>query len=140
MLYKRPTDLALREDVPVVCNLLLADIMDEGVCTTETSERPCPRAKASSKLKCRIMTELGGKARQGKALSCPDMLLASCQCAAAGLLASGLIPAVRHSLLHLLTADARVLPAAATVLMQVRALAACCAVTSCLVGGLLLGL
>lgn len=38
---------------------------------------------------------------------------------AAGLLASGLIPAVRHSLLHLLTADARVLPAAATVFFQV---------------------
>jgi hypothetical protein len=50
-----------------------------------------------------------------------DVLLTSCQYAAAGLLASGLVPAVRHSLLHLLTADARVLPAAATVFMQVRA-------------------
>jgi len=30
VVYKRPTDLALRADVPVVCNLLLADIMDEG--------------------------------------------------------------------------------------------------------------
>ena len=32
---------------------------------------------------------------------------------------------MRHSLLHLLTADARVLPAAATVFIQVRALMAC---------------
>jgi len=38
---------------------------------------------------------------------------------APGLLASGLIPAVRHSLLNLLTADARVLPTAATVFFQV---------------------
>lgn len=30
VVYKRPTDLALKADVPVVCNLLLADIMDEG--------------------------------------------------------------------------------------------------------------
>lgn len=30
VVYKRPTDLALRADVPVVCNLLLADIVDEG--------------------------------------------------------------------------------------------------------------
>lgn len=30
VVYKRPTDLAPRADVPVVCNLLLADIMDEG--------------------------------------------------------------------------------------------------------------
>jgi len=31
VIYKRPTDLALLRDVPVVCNLLIADIMDEGV-------------------------------------------------------------------------------------------------------------
>ncbi len=30
VVYKRPTDLALLRDVPVVCNLLIADIMDEG--------------------------------------------------------------------------------------------------------------
>lgn len=30
VVYKRPTDLALKTDVPVVCNLLLADIVDEG--------------------------------------------------------------------------------------------------------------
>ena len=30
VVYKRPTDLALIRDVPVVCNLLLCDIMDEG--------------------------------------------------------------------------------------------------------------
>ena len=37
----------------------------------------------------------------------------------AGLLSSGLIPAVRHSLHNLLTADAIVLPASATVFVQV---------------------
>lgn len=31
VVYKRPTDLALIRDVPVVCNLLICDIMDEGV-------------------------------------------------------------------------------------------------------------
>ena len=31
VVYKRPTDLALLRDVPVVCNLLIADIMDEGM-------------------------------------------------------------------------------------------------------------
>jgi hypothetical protein len=40
VLYKRPTDLALREDVPVVCNLLLADIMDEGN-PPHTNSRGC---------------------------------------------------------------------------------------------------
>ena len=30
VVYKRPTDLALIRDVPVVCNLLICDIMDEG--------------------------------------------------------------------------------------------------------------
>jgi hypothetical protein len=30
VLYKRPTDLKLRQDVPVCCNLLLANIFDEG--------------------------------------------------------------------------------------------------------------
>ncbi len=39
VVYKRPTDLALRADVPVVCNLLLADIMDEGAALLEV-DRP----------------------------------------------------------------------------------------------------
>lgn len=30
VVYKRPTDLALIRDVPVVCNLLICNIMDEG--------------------------------------------------------------------------------------------------------------
>ena len=30
VLYKRPTDLALHMDVPVCCNLLVCDILDEG--------------------------------------------------------------------------------------------------------------
>jgi hypothetical protein len=57
VVYKRPTDLALREDVPVVCNLLLADIVDEGVVTTEASERPCPGAEA--KFEVRTHDEAG---------------------------------------------------------------------------------
>ena len=31
MVYKRPTDLRLVEDVPICCNLLIAPILDEGV-------------------------------------------------------------------------------------------------------------
>ncbi len=30
VIYKRPTDLALKTDVPVCCNILLCDMMDEG--------------------------------------------------------------------------------------------------------------
>lgn len=30
MVYKRATDLKLKEDVPIVCNLLIANILDEG--------------------------------------------------------------------------------------------------------------
>ena len=68
VVYKRPSDLALLEDVPIVCNLLVAEIFDDG------------------------------------------------------LLSSGLVPAISHALNNfLLTHDAIVIPAAATVYMQVRA-------------------
>lgn len=30
VIYKRPTDLKLQSDVPILCNLLLCDILDEG--------------------------------------------------------------------------------------------------------------
>ena len=30
VVYKRPTDLSLQKDVPILCNLLLCDILDEG--------------------------------------------------------------------------------------------------------------
>ena len=30
VVYKRPTDLSLIQDVPILCNLLLCDILDEG--------------------------------------------------------------------------------------------------------------
>lgn len=30
VIYKRPTDLRLQTDVPILCNLLLCDILDEG--------------------------------------------------------------------------------------------------------------
>ena len=30
VVYKRPTDLKIKEDVPVCCNLLVANILDEG--------------------------------------------------------------------------------------------------------------
>lgn len=43
VLYKRPTDLALKADVPVVCNLLLADIMDEGAPRSTPAPAPLPR-------------------------------------------------------------------------------------------------
>lgn len=64
VVYKRATDLKLKEDVPIVCNLLIANILDEG------------------------------------------------------LLTSGLIPSVRHALGSLLTTDAILLPASATVYCQ----------------------
>lgn len=67
VVYKRPSDLALLEDVPIVCNLVIAEMLDDG------------------------------------------------------LLSSGIIPAVRHALgSSLLTHDAAIIPASATVYMQVR--------------------
>lgn len=30
VIYKRPTDLRLQTDVPILCNLLMCDILDEG--------------------------------------------------------------------------------------------------------------
>ena len=30
VIYKRPTDLKLQSDVPILCNLLVCDILDEG--------------------------------------------------------------------------------------------------------------
>ena len=30
VIYKRPTDLCLQKDVPILCNLLLCDMLDEG--------------------------------------------------------------------------------------------------------------
>ena len=30
VIYKRPTDLKLQTDVPILCNLLVCDILDEG--------------------------------------------------------------------------------------------------------------
>ena len=30
VIYKRPTDLTLKQDVPILCNLLLCDMLDEG--------------------------------------------------------------------------------------------------------------
>lgn len=67
VIYKRPTDLAPRRDVPAPCNILLADLADEG------------------------------------------------------LLAAGLVPALRHAFdAGLLTSDAVVLPSSATVFVQVR--------------------
>ena len=38
VVYKRPTDLALGKDVPVCCNIVLCDMLDEG--------GPCPRTAA----------------------------------------------------------------------------------------------
>lgn len=32
VVYKRPTDLVLAEDVPVCCNLLVCDMLDDGKC------------------------------------------------------------------------------------------------------------
>lgn len=32
VVYKRPTDLRIKEDVPICCNLLIAPILDEGEC------------------------------------------------------------------------------------------------------------
>ena len=32
VVYKRPTDLRPQADVPICCNLVLANILDEGVC------------------------------------------------------------------------------------------------------------
>ncbi|KAL4424877.1 hypothetical protein ABPG77_002100 [Micractinium sp. CCAP 211/92] len=34
VVYKRATDLKLKEDVPIVCNLLIANILDEGLLTS----------------------------------------------------------------------------------------------------------
>ncbi len=34
VVYKRPTDLVMKKDVPIVCNLLLCDILDDGLLTS----------------------------------------------------------------------------------------------------------
>eukprot|EP00887_Chlorella_sp_A99_P001822 scaffold19.g1822.t1 len=34
VVYKRPTDLVLKDDVPICCNLLIANILDEGLLTS----------------------------------------------------------------------------------------------------------
>lgn len=34
VIYKRPTDLKLQTDVPILCNLLVCDILDEGEVTS----------------------------------------------------------------------------------------------------------
>ena len=65
VVYKRPCDLALLRDVPVYCNLCVADLLDDG------------------------------------------------------LLASGLIPGLKHALNNLLLPDAIIMPASADVYVQV---------------------
>ena len=30
VIYKRPSDLSIKADVPVCCNILICDMMDEG--------------------------------------------------------------------------------------------------------------
>lgn len=67
VVYKRPCDLALLRDVPVYCNLCVADLLDDG------------------------------------------------------LLASGLIPGLKHALNNLLLPDAIIMPASADVYIQVPA-------------------
>ena len=37
VVYKRPTDLALIQDVPIICNLLICNIFDEGDYPTQLS-------------------------------------------------------------------------------------------------------
>ena len=64
VVYKRPTDLSLLKDVPIVCNLLICNMLEPG------------------------------------------------------LLTAGMLPSVRHALDNLLTTDATVLPASATVYAQ----------------------
>ena len=44
VVYKRPTDLALLSDVPVCCNLLVANIFDEGACSTSAAPAAAPAA------------------------------------------------------------------------------------------------
>lgn len=34
VIYKRPTDLALINDVPICCNILICDMFDEGAAPT----------------------------------------------------------------------------------------------------------
>lgn len=39
VIYKRPSDLSLKADVPVCCNILVCDMFDEGVPALPSTER-----------------------------------------------------------------------------------------------------
>lgn len=56
MVYKRPTDLALHTDVPVCCNLLVANVLDEGGSPLCAGSRA--RAETSQPAACWINPQL----------------------------------------------------------------------------------
>ena len=41
VVYKRPTDLALGQDVPICCNIVLCDMLDEGASLQAALVLPC---------------------------------------------------------------------------------------------------
>ena len=116
MAYKRPTDAKLGEDVPVCCNVLVANILDEGSLGAARAlngvnlRLPGHLARAL----CSWARRSRWSAKRQRRLTLLSAPFTPC----AGLLASGIVPAVRHALGGLLTGDARVLPASATVYVQ----------------------
>ena len=107
MVYKRPSDLALLRDVPICANLLITDMFDEG---------------APAILCCVGMLWLQRCTGQGS-LAAVELAARAEDCSfagAAGLLTSGILPAMRHCCEHLLADDAVLIPAAATVYVQAR--------------------
>ena len=106
VVYKRPSDLALLRDLPICANLLIADMFDEGA--RMPARRPYLSACMAA-LWCRTLCR-----------PCRDCHVGTGQGVhhSAGLLTSGILPAMRHCCEHLLADDAVLIPASATVYVQ----------------------
>ncbi len=105
VVYKRPTDLRLKEDVPICCNLLVAPILDEGetsavVCFAVVCYACCAVLKGwphcAEHLHLPAMPPHTGRHACVTALFSPDGVFTT-NLHLAGLLTSGLIPSMRHS-------------------------------------------
>lgn len=96
VVYKRPTDLTIKGDVSVCCNLLITNLFDEGTAYIH---------------KTITYNHSGKKYHSLLGRNINVFFLA-------GFLTSGIIPAMHHALSHLLVPDAILLPSSATVYMQ----------------------
>ena len=57
VIYKRPSDLKIKEDVPVCCNLLIANILDEGALVFFTTHGLIDKKLQNQRFEVLILTE-----------------------------------------------------------------------------------